>query len=175
MSQTQAHLTGLAERLEQAYPEFNKNWTIHLEPLRDALFHEAKTPLLVLLAAVVMLLSVACANVANLLLARYSSRSQEIALRASLGAGRWRVVRQLLTESMLLGAAGGLFGVTFARWAVGGLVALAPEDLSEWRHPRGLPYGPLRGHPLAARRHFFRNGAGAGCVAFRSPQRTARP
>ena len=131
MSQAQAHLTGLAERLEQAYPEFNKNWTIHLEPLRDALFHEAKTPLLVLLAAVVMLLSVACANVANLLLARYSSRSQEIALRASLGAGRWRVVRQLLTESMLLGAAGGLFGVTFARWAVGGLVALAPEDLSE--------------------------------------------
>jgi putative ABC transport system permease protein len=129
--QAQAHMAALAERLEQAYPEFNKNWTIHLEPLRDALFHEAKTPLLVLLAAVVMLLSVACANVANLLLARYSSRGLEIALRASLGAGRWRVVRQLLTESMLLGAAGGLFGVTLARWAVGGLVAVAPEDLFE--------------------------------------------
>jgi len=129
--QAQTNLTGVAARLEQAYPEFNKNWTIHLEPLRDALFHEAKTPLLVLLAAVIMLLAVACANVANLLLARYSSRSQEIALRAALGAGRWRVVRQLLTESILLASVGGLFGVIFARWAVGGLAALAPEDLSE--------------------------------------------
>jgi putative ABC transport system permease protein len=131
ISRAQAHMVALAERLEQAYPEFNKNWTVHLEPLRDALFHEAKTPLLVLLAGVVMLLAVACVNVANLLLARYSSRSQEIALRASLGAGRWRVVQQLLTESTLLGALGGLFGVIVARWAVGGLVALAPQDLSE--------------------------------------------
>ncbi len=131
LSQAQAHMTALAKRLEQAYPEFNRNWTIHLEPLRDALFHEAKTPLLVLLTAVVMLLAVACANVANLLLARYSSRSQEIAVRASLGAGRWRIVRQLLTESVLLGMAGALFGVIFARWAISGLLALAPEDLAQ--------------------------------------------
>lgn len=127
----QAHMAELAARLEHAYPGFNRNWTIHLEPLRDSLFHEAKTPLLVLLGAVVMLLVVACANVANLLLARYSSRSQEIAVRASLGAARWRVVRQLLTESLLLGATGGLLGVISARWAVSGLVALAPEDLAQ--------------------------------------------
>jgi putative ABC transport system permease protein len=131
LGQAQAHMTALAARLEQAYPEFNRNWTINLESLRDALFHEAKTPLLVLLAAVVMLLAVGCANVANLLLARYSSRSQEIAVRASLGAARWRVVRQLLTESLLLGAAGGVLGVIFARWGVNGLVALAPEDLAQ--------------------------------------------
>ena len=131
LSQAQAHMTELAARLEQAYPGFNKNWTIHLEPLRDSLFHEAKTPLLVLIAAVIMLLAVACANVANLLLARYSSRVQEIAMRAALGATRRRVVRQLLTESLLLGAAGGLLGVILAQWAVSGLVALAPEDLSQ--------------------------------------------
>ena len=123
-------MTELAARLEQAYPGFNKNWTIHLEPLRDSLFPKPKTPLLVLIAAVTMLLAVACANVANLLLARYSSRVQEIAVRAALGATRRRVVRQLLTESLLLGAAGGLLGVIFAQWAVSGLVALAPEDLS---------------------------------------------
>jgi putative ABC transport system permease protein len=131
LSRAQARMTQLALRLEHAYPEFNTNWTIHLEPLRDSLFHEAKTPLLVLLAAVVMLLAVACANVANLLLARYSSRSREIAVRASLGAAGWRIVRQLLTESLLLGAAGGFLGVLFARWAVSGLVALAPEDLAQ--------------------------------------------
>jgi putative ABC transport system permease protein len=131
LSRAQAHMTELAARLEHAYPAFNRNWTIHLEPLRDSVFHETKTPLLVLLVAVVMLLAVACANVANLLLARYSSRSQEIAVRASLGAARWRVVGQLLTESLLLGAAGGLLGVLFARWAISGLVALAPEDLAQ--------------------------------------------
>lgn len=131
LSAAQAQMAELAASLEQAYPAFNKNWTIHLEPLRDSLFHEAKTPLLVLLGAVVLLLVVACANVANLLLVRYSTRSQEIALRASLGAGRGRVVRQLLTESLLLGGAGGLLGVICARWAVSGLVALAPEDLAQ--------------------------------------------
>ena len=131
LSQAQAHMADLAARLERAYPGFNRNWTIHLEPLRDSLFHEAKTPLLVLIAAVVMLLAVACANVANLLLARYSSRGQEIAVRAALGAARWQVVRQLLTESLLLGAVGGFLGVIVARWAVSGLVALAPEDLAQ--------------------------------------------
>ncbi len=131
IGQAQAHMTALAKRLEQAYPAFDTNWTVNIEPLRDALFQDAKTPLLVLLAAVVMLLTVACANVANLLLARYSARSREIAVRASLGAGRWRVIRQLLTESLLLGAAGGIFGVTLARWAVRGLVILAPKDLAK--------------------------------------------
>jgi putative ABC transport system permease protein len=131
IGQAQAHMTALAKRLEQAYPAFNTNWTVDVEPLRDALFQEAKMPLLVLLAAVVMMLAVACANVANLLLARYSARSREIAVRVSLGAGRWRVIRQLLTESLLLGAAGGICAVMLAHWAVRSLVVLAPKDLAK--------------------------------------------
>jgi putative ABC transport system permease protein len=129
--EAQAHMSALAKRLEQAYPEFNTDWRINLEPVRDALFRNTKAPLLVLLAAVMLLLAVGCANIANLLLARYSSRAREIAVRASLGAGRWRVIRQLLTESSMLGLAGGMCGVLLARWAVSGLLLLAPRDVAQ--------------------------------------------
>jgi putative ABC transport system permease protein len=129
--EAQAHMTALAKRLEHEYPAFNTNWGVNVEPLRDALFREAKTPVLVLLAAVILLLAVGCANVANLLLARYSSRMREIAMRASLGASRWRVIQQLLTESVVLGAAGGIFGLILARWMVAALLALAPKDLAQ--------------------------------------------
>ena len=131
MREAQAHMTALAGRLEKAYPEFNTNWRVNLEPMRDALFPNTKAPLLILLAAVILLLAVACANVANLLLARYSSRTREIAVRASLGAGRWRVIRQLLTESLLLGLAGGICGLMLARSAVAVLLKLAPQDVAQ--------------------------------------------
>jgi putative ABC transport system permease protein len=136
----QAHMAALAARLEKAYPAFNKNWTVELEPLRDAMLSNqavgqdsrgVKTSLLVLLGAVGLMLAVACANVANLLLARYSSRRREIAVRASLGAGRGRVIRQLLMESLLLSLTGGLCGVILARWGVSGLMALAPASLTQ--------------------------------------------
>ena len=127
--QAQAHMTAIAQRLETAYPEFDKNWTVTVESLQDSLVREVKTSLIVLLCAVGLLLVVACANVANLLLARYTTRRQEMAVRASLGASRWRIVRQLLTESIILSLAGGLLGVLAARWAVTGLLALAPRDL----------------------------------------------
>jgi putative ABC transport system permease protein len=130
IAEAQAHMTALAKRLEKQYPAFDTNWTVNVQSMRDALFRETKTPLLVLLAAVAMLLAVACANVANLLLARYSSQGREMAVRASLGAGRWRIVRQLLTESLILGLAGGILGVMEARWTLAGLVALAPPDLA---------------------------------------------
>lgn len=131
IGQAQAHMTALAKRLENANPAFNTNWTVNVQSMRDATFPDTTAPLLVLLAAVAMLLAVACANVANLLLARYNSRTREIAVRASLGAGRWRVIRQLLTESLVLGLAGGILGVMVARCAVAGLVRLAPPDLAQ--------------------------------------------
>jgi putative ABC transport system permease protein len=126
----QAHMAALAQRLETAYPVFDKNWSVTIEPLRDSMVREVKSSLLILLGAVGLLLGVACANVANLLLARYAVRRRELAVRMSLGAGRARVLRQLLTESVLLGVVGGVGGVVVARWAVHGLLALAPADLA---------------------------------------------
>lgn len=126
----QTRMTALASRLAATYT-FNKGWTADVEPLRDSMLGPVKTALLVLLGAVGLLLAVACANVANLLLARYSARRREMAVRASLGAGRTRVVRQLLTESVVLSVVGGVAGVVLARWAVKGLVALAPAELAK--------------------------------------------
>jgi putative ABC transport system permease protein len=126
----QVQMSAIGRRLEIDYPAFNKNWNIRLEPFRDSMVREVKTSLLVLLGAVFLLLGVACANVANLLLARHTARRREMAVRASIGAGRWRVVRQLVTESLVVGLTGGIAGLLFARAAIRGLVALAPRDLA---------------------------------------------
>ena len=130
LSQARAEMTGIAQRLEIAYPEFDKGWGVDVVPLRDSFVGQAKTSLMILLGAVTLLLCVACANVANLLLARYSTRRREMAVRGALGAARGRLIRQLLTESVMLGLAGGIAGVVLAYFAVSGLVALAPRDLT---------------------------------------------
>lgn len=130
-AQAQSQMAAMAERLAKAFPEFNKGWTLIVDPLRDALYAEVRTPLLILLGAVGLLLAVACATAANLLLARYASRQHELGVRVALGAGRWRVIRQVLTESVLLGLGGGVLGLVLAKGSVLGLLWLAPRELTQ--------------------------------------------
>ncbi|HEX3701827.1 MAG TPA: ABC transporter permease, partial [Vicinamibacterales bacterium] len=128
ISAARADMTGLASRLAAAYT-FNTNTTVTLVPLREELTGQVHTSVLALYAAVGLLLSIACFNVANLLLARLASRRRELAIRSSLGAGRVALVRQVLVESLLFAGAGGALGIALARWSLEGLVAFARPDL----------------------------------------------
>ena len=129
LEQSAAEISTLGKALEKAYPRHNAELGFTTFPLHEALVGDLRPAFLILLGAVGFVLLIACANVTNLVLARAIAREMELAIRTAMGAGRGRLIRQLLTESLVLGIAGGLAGLLIGAWAADALVSLQPEGV----------------------------------------------
>jgi predicted permease len=129
IAQAQSELRAIQENLDSLYPAADRNLGVEFEPLKQSIVGDASGTLLLLLGGVGIVLLIACTNVANLLLARSAARTREFAIRSALGANRARIMRQLLTESVLLAFAGGILGLVFAKWGVRLMVASAADSL----------------------------------------------
>jgi putative ABC transport system permease protein len=133
LGELQSELDAIAERAEERYPETNRGWGLHALRYRDFVVNpQSRLWARSLLGAVGLVLLIGCANLASLLLARGTERQRELSLRAALGAGRGTLLRQLVTESLLLGIGGGILGTILALWGVDALVASFPEELPYW-------------------------------------------
>jgi putative ABC transport system permease protein len=135
-AQAETKLVEVSRRLAQQYPDTNAGWDAKIERLQDSYAGDIKLPLLVLLGAVAFLLLIACVNVINLLLMRMTARHHELTIRVALGAARSRLMRQLVTEGLILSAIGSVLGLLLALWCVGSLLALFPTNISNFNIPR---------------------------------------
>ncbi len=147
LEQARAELTNIAAELARRYPATNLSFSVDVRTLLDATVGNYRGSLFLLLGSVGCVLLIACANVANLQLARATSRQKELAMRAALGASRWRLVRQMLTEGVLLSLLGGALAVLVALWAIDGIVSLIPPNLPRFHEVHlglaGLGYATL--------------------------------
>jgi predicted permease len=137
--QAQSEMDAITGRLEQDYPKENKGLGTSVDSLHEKVVGKSRAALLILFGAVGFVLLIACANVANLMMARATARRKEIAVRAALGAGRLRIARQLLTESVMLSLAGGVVGLLLAVWGIEALTRLGPDNLPRMKDI-GLDY-----------------------------------